>query len=75
MNIERYELLERERNETAGSIEFQSWMSELNVSRSYTDRAPIIRANELNNQYDYSNGVVKSGGGLISLVINKLNIF
>jgi hypothetical protein len=75
MNIERYEQLEMERNETAGSIEFQSWMSELNVSRSYIDRTPIIRANELNNQYNYSSIGEPAGGGLITLVINKLNIF
>ncbi len=75
MNIERYEQLEMERNETAGSVEFQSWMSELNVSRSYVDRAPIIRANELNNQYNYSSIGDSSRGGLITLAINKLLFF
>jgi regulatory protein YycH of two-component signal transduction system YycFG len=30
-------------------------MSELKVSSSYSDREGIIRANELNNQYEYSN--------------------
>jgi hypothetical protein len=29
-------------------------MSELGVSSSYSDREGIIRANELNNQYEYS---------------------
>lgn len=75
MNIEKYELLEKERNEIAGSVEFQSWMSELNVSRSYTDRAPIIRANDLNNQYNYSKIGEEASGGVISLVINKLLFF
>ena len=54
LDLEKYELLERERNNTIADPLYQQWMSELGVSSSYTDREGIIRANELNNQYEYS---------------------
>ena len=54
LDLEKYELLERERNNTIADPLYQQWMSELGVSSSYSGREGIIRANELNNQYEYS---------------------
>ena len=54
LDLEKYEQLELERNRTIADPLYQQWMSELKVSSSYTDREGIIRANELNNQYEYS---------------------
>jgi hypothetical protein len=54
LDLEKYEVLEMDRNRTYADSEFQQWMSELNVSQSYEDRGGIVRANELNNQYTYS---------------------
>ena len=54
LDLEKYEQLELERNSTIADPLYQQWMSELNVSQSYEDRGGIIRANELNNQYEYS---------------------
>ena len=36
-NIIMWEQLEKERNETMSTLEFQQWMRELNVSQSYED--------------------------------------
>ena len=50
--------IEKERNETMGSLEFQNWMKDLNVSQSYEDPTLKYNANDLMNQYDtkkYSN--------------------
>ena len=54
LDLEKYEQLELERNNTIADPLYQQWMSELKVSSSYTDREGIIRANELNAQYEYS---------------------
>ena len=54
LDLEKYELLELERNSTIADPLYQQWMSELGVSSSYSDREGIIRANELNRQYEYS---------------------
>ena len=54
LDLEKYEVLERERSNTIADPLYQQWMSELEVSSSYTDREGIIRANELNRQYEYS---------------------
>ena len=54
LDLEKYELLELERNSTIADPLYQQWMSELKVSSSYSDREGIIRANELNRQYEYS---------------------
>ena len=54
LDLEKYEQLELERNNTIADPLYQQWMSELGVSSSYTDREGIIRANELNSQYEYS---------------------
>jgi len=60
LDLEKYEQLELERANTMNDPNFQSWAKDLNVSQSYEDRTGIIKANELNRQYDYS-----------SLMINK----
>lgn len=54
-DVHAYEQLESERAETMMTPEFQKWMGELNVSRSYVEPDGFIRAKELNDQYDYSN--------------------
>jgi len=54
LDLEKWELLERERSNTIADPLYQQWMSELGVSSSYSDREGIIRANDLNNQYTYS---------------------
>jgi regulatory protein YycH of two-component signal transduction system YycFG len=54
LDLEKYEVLERERSNTFADSGFQHWVSTLKVSSSYSDREGIIRANELNAQYEYS---------------------
>ena len=68
LDLEKYEQLELERNSTIADPLYQQWMSELGVSSSYSDREGIIRANELNAQYDYR--TLSSGrmGGIRSLL-------
>ena len=68
LDLEKYEALELERNNTIADPLYQQWMSELGVSSSYSDREGIIRANELNAQYDYR--TLSSGrmGGIRSLL-------
>ena len=52
--IERLEQIENEREQTMMDKQFQQWMKKLNVSRLYTDKTGIIKANELMDQYDLS---------------------
>jgi hypothetical protein len=52
--IERLEQIEQEREQTMMDKQFQQWMKKLNVSRLYTDKIGIIKANELMDQYDLS---------------------
>jgi hypothetical protein len=54
LDLEKYEVLELERNNTIADPLYQQWMKGLKVSSSYSDREGIIRANELNRQYEYS---------------------
>jgi hypothetical protein len=61
LDLEKYEALESERNRTFADSGFQHWVSTLGVSSSYSDREGIIRANELNTQYDYSTPTEKKG--------------
>jgi hypothetical protein len=70
LDLEKWEQLEQERNNTTADTGFQQWMSELNVSQSYEDRGGIVRANELNAQYDYSRS---DGKG--NIVTNVINLF
>ena len=68
LDLEKYEVLEQERSNTYADPTFQHWAKELNVSQSYEDRTGIIRANELNAQYDYK--TLSSGrmGGIRSIL-------
>jgi hypothetical protein len=52
--IERLVEIENEREQTMMDKQFQQWMKKLNVSRLYTDKTGVLRANELMNQYDLS---------------------
>ena len=61
-SIERLEQIELERSEVIANPAFQAWMRELNVSQSYSNPEPRLRANELNNQYDFSKNKVASLG-------------
>lgn len=70
LDLEKWEQLEMERATTYADSEFQQWMSELNVSQSYEDRSGIVRANELNSQYDWSVGNNKP-----NIVTNVINLF
>ena len=71
LDLEKYEQLEMERNNTIADKQFQQWMSELNVSQSYEDRGGIVRANELNRQYEYSTlGKNKSAKFSVSSILS-----
>jgi hypothetical protein len=52
--IERLTEIEQEREQTMMDKQFQQWMKKLNVSRLYTDKTGVLRANELMDQYDLS---------------------
>jgi hypothetical protein len=52
--IERLVEIENEREQTMMDKQFQQWMKKMNVSRLYTDKTGVLRANELMNQYDLS---------------------
>ena len=54
LNVEQLEQLEVERNKTFADPLYQQWVKELIISQSFEDRGGIIRANDINNQYDYS---------------------
>ncbi len=54
ITIERLTEIEQEREQTMMDKQFQQWMKKLNVSRLYTDKTGIIKANELMDQYDLS---------------------
>ncbi len=54
ITTERLEQIEQEREQTMMDKQFQQWMKKLNVSRLYTDKTGIIKANELMDQYDLS---------------------
>ena len=57
-NILMWEKVEQERQETIGTLEFQNWMKELNVSQSYEDPTLKHNASDLMRQYNtnkYSN--------------------
>jgi len=73
LDLEKYEQLELERNNTIADPLYQQWMSELGVSSSYSDREGIIRANELNRQYEYSTlGKNKSPKFSVSSILSIL---
>ena len=59
MSIEQLELLEQERTETMSDPKFKEWVEQLHVSQSFEDRAGILNANEMNNQYTFSKFKIK----------------
>ncbi len=59
-SIERLEQIELERSEVIANPAFQVWMRELNVSQSYVNPEPRLRANELTSQYDFRKNKVAS---------------
>jgi hypothetical protein len=58
VSIERLEQIEIERSKVIADPNFQKWMRELSVSQSYVNPEGRLRANNLNNQYDYSKNKV-----------------
>jgi len=58
-NIVMWEKLEQERKETMSDPKFREWVEQLNVSQSFEDRAGILNANEMNNQYTFSKLKIK----------------
>jgi hypothetical protein len=50
-----FDELETERITTMLDPKYQQWVSEFNISQSYSDPSGLIRARELNEQYNYSN--------------------
>ena len=54
ITTERLLEIENEREQTMVDKQFQQWMKKLNVSRLHNDRATIIKANEIMDQYDLS---------------------
>ena len=51
---ERLIEIENEREQTMSDPLFQNWMKDLGVSGSYSDNDSRLRAQDLNNQYDFS---------------------
>lgn len=51
--IQKMELIEKERNEVMSNPMFQQWMKELNVSQSYEDPTSKLNARDLQSQYGY----------------------
>jgi hypothetical protein len=44
--------IEKQREETMATSDFQNWMKQLNVSRLHEDRSSKINAKDLQSQYD-----------------------
>ena len=52
-NVEMWEQLEKERYETMSDPKYREWVKELNVSQSYEDRDGILKANDMNSNYNF----------------------
>ena len=52
-NVEMWEQLEKERYETMSDPKYREWVKELNVSQSYEDREGILKANDMNRDYNF----------------------
>jgi hypothetical protein len=52
ITLERLEQIEIERNETMGNTQFQEWIKQLNVSRLYSKREGIDKANQMMADWD-----------------------
>jgi hypothetical protein len=59
-DVQAYEALENERTTTMLNPQYQQWKAELKVSQSYVDPESTIKANYLNDQYDFSTVSPKS---------------
>ena len=59
VSLERLEQIESERVATAADQNFQEWVKELNVSRSYSDPSARLNGAELTSQYNYSSYKIK----------------
>ena len=60
-DVQAYEALESERATIELDPQYQQWVAELNVSRSYVEPEGAIKAKYLNDQYDFSTDSSKSG--------------
>lgn len=65
--IERLEQIEQEREEVMFSKDFQRWMKDLNVSRSYADPTPRFNAQVMNSQYSF-----KSDKTILDRILTKM---
>ena len=59
-DVQAFEALETERTKTQLDPKYQQWVSELRISQSYVDPESTIKANYLNDQYDFSTVSPKS---------------
>ncbi len=59
-DVQAYETLQAQREAIMVSEGYQQWAKELNVSRSYVEPDGLIRAKEMNTQYDFSTSFPKS---------------
>lgn len=59
-DVQAYEVLENERTQTQLDPKYQAWVAELNISQSYVNPEGAIKANYLNEQYDFSKETTKS---------------
>ena len=59
--IDRLLEIESEREQTMSDPSFQNWMKDLGVSVVYKDREPVLRAREMNADYDFFKLFGKSG--------------
>jgi hypothetical protein len=54
VSVERLQEIENERQQVMLDPNYQNWVKELNVSRSYSDPTPILNARDMMEEYKYS---------------------
>ena len=54
ISIERWEEIEHDRDQVMNDPNYQEWVRQLNISRAYINPTGILKAQDLNNQYDFS---------------------
>ncbi len=59
-DLDKFDQLESERISIMNDPKYQQWVKELHISQSYVEPDGMIRAKQLNEQYDYSNVSPKS---------------
>ncbi len=59
-DVQAYEALQKRREETMLDPKYQQWVKELHISQSYVEPDGMIRAAEINSQYDFSGSTSKS---------------